>query len=56
MLPIALIFHARARSAGFVKLSTPSLVKEHILALLNENNNPVGDDGKFSKITLAVGA
>ncbi len=55
MLPVALIFHTRARNAGFVKITDAAFVKEHVLELLKENNNPKSEDGKFSKITLQLG-
>jgi hypothetical protein len=55
MLPVALIFNTRARNGGFIKITDASFVKEHVLELLKENNNPITEDGKFSKITLQLG-
>ena len=55
MLPVALIFNTRSRNAGFIKITDAGFVKEHVLELLKESNNPKTEDGKFSKITLQLG-
>ena len=55
MLPVVLVFHTRARTAGYVKNIEPTFVRDHVLSLMKENNNPKSEDGKFSKVTLQLG-
>jgi hypothetical protein len=55
MLPVALLFHTRARNAGLIKLVNVDFVRDHVLEHLKENNNPKSEDGKFSKVTLQLG-
>ena len=54
MLPTALLFHTRARTADVIKVDAPADVKENVLRHLKENGNPV-KDGSFLKVTLALG-